>query len=143
MATSPSSLFQWGHDFSAMDREVEGKVIGQQRASFNGATTFQPWIEDVYLEHRGADNRFQWGHDFSAMDRLTPSRLRIRLCQPTRFQWGHDFSAMDRECFQKVDQCVQVGFNGATTFQPWIVNCRIAWEKISKVSMGPRLFSHG
>ena len=39
-----TKMFQWGHDFSAMDRKI---TFGQ-----NGEIV-----------------EFQWGHDFSAMDR--------------------------------------------------------------------------
>ena len=63
----PEILFQWGHDFSAMD-------------SLDLVTTTTP------------PGAFQWGHDFSAMDRF----LRATFDEVGEFQWGHDFSAMDR-----------------------------------------------
>jgi len=85
---------------------------------------------------------FQLAHDFSAMDSY--------LCQLTAaalgnwFQWGHDFSAMDSGKDSIFLYQGEESFNGATTFQPWIEkNVRRLNELYRKVSMGPRLFSHG
>ena len=67
--------------------------------------------EGIFLD------KFQWGHDFSAMDRLSDPPA-----PPAggSFQWGHDFSAMDRD--DSGNPIPAIFF---------------------KVSMGPRLFSHG
>ena len=35
---------------------------------FNGATAFQPWIQDCFGILDGAMNPLQWGHSFSAVD---------------------------------------------------------------------------
>ena len=89
-------LFQWGHDPEVM---VRGPVSPHRRGEedgFNGATTFQPWIELQYAR---------------------------RAIELFKFQWGHDFSAMDREERGVIkDGNRYEGFNGATTFQPWIGN---------------------
>ena len=62
---------------------------------------------------------FQWGHDFSAMD-STEERDMYSEDEDT-FQWGHDFSAMDSQGGGKITIIRdEAGFNGATTFQPWI-----------------------
>ncbi len=36
---------------------------------FNGATSFQKWIEDQVHLQRSDHKGFQWGHFFSEMDR--------------------------------------------------------------------------
>ncbi len=63
--------FQWGHDFSAMDREFWGRSMKIEFFSFNGATTFQPWIAELMAaKNELTPLLFQWGHDFSAMDSI-------------------------------------------------------------------------
>ena len=84
--------------------------------SFNGATTFQPWIVKLDIDQIRDRFGFQWGHDFSAMDRFGQSL--VHLPSDPRF-------------------------NGATTFQPWIGYDAVVYTNIRRVSMGPRLFSHG
>ena len=95
MPPSLSTSFQWGHDFSAMDRLIKILVLHVYRPGFNGATTFQPWI--------GYGMAFLWdiGVRFNGATTFQPWIGRILgilwLVQPIfKFQWGHDFSAMDR-----------------------------------------------
>ena len=63
---------------------------------FNGATTFQSWIDGCQLcEVFESACMFQWSHDFSVMDRADKSGRRgISIFW---FQWSHDFSVMDSE----------------------------------------------
>ena len=85
--------FQWGHDFSAMDRLWSNPEPDHRR------------------------DEFQWGHDFSAMDRQVADDIPTAYGE---FQWGHDFSAMDSSAAPNSSIVGILCFNGATTFQPWI-----------------------
>ena len=62
-------MFQWGHGYSAMDREQQPTVEPQRECSFNGATAIQPWIAGLQLLTLKILQTFQWGHGYSAMDR--------------------------------------------------------------------------
>ena len=66
--------FQWGHDFSAMDTLELGGSSGSHGGGFNGAMTFQPWIPGGMVETITLIYGFQWGHDFSAMDTARAGR---------------------------------------------------------------------
>ena len=61
-------MFQWGHGYSAMDREQQPTVEPQRECSFNGATAIQPWIAGLQLLTLKILQTFQWGHGYSAMD---------------------------------------------------------------------------
>ena len=111
-------------------------------ASFNGATTFQPWIlrsaregvrlgtapsmeprpfshgydGGVYTAVRNNTN-LQWSHDLSAMDTPPDAGRGIRVSSPSMeprpFSHGY--------CWWSCDSSQPTyTFNGATTFQPWI-----------------------
>ena len=85
--------------------------------SFNGATTFQPWIRDGDAPVYAAATDLQWSHDLSAMDTARyPFVIRLRLdpsMEPRPFSHGYA-TGMRRSTPQRPT------FNGATTFQPWI-----------------------
>ena len=66
-----------------------------------------------------AGSVLQWGHDFSAMD--SPANVGSLSASTMWLQWGHDFSAMDSVYAADVLNEI-ASFNGATTFQPWIVD---------------------
>jgi len=157
---------QWSHDFSAMDtwkNVIRGLV---DDASFNGAMTFQPWIRyrgkkddksgkdasmepwlfshGYVIEAKKMTNQvkmLQWSHDFSAMD--TFSRY-VNTFYEYKLQWSHDFSAMDT--WKNVIRGLvdDASFNGAMTFQPWILqDSSHRHFRTPFASMEPWLFSHG
>ena len=82
----------------------------RRQRRFNGAMTFQPWIQEIT-----ASSTLQWSHDLSAMDTRPLPLLAIRSV----LQWSHDLSAMDTVmvCSKELHD---PSFNGAMTFQPWI-----------------------
>ena len=51
------------------------------------------------------------------------------------FQWGHDFSAMDTSG-EMYRTRISNGFNGAMTFQPWILSTEDGKSNKGNVSMG-------
>ena len=134
-------LLQWSHDLSAMDtrpplayHSLARKPSMEPRpfshgylskstglvavcCTFNGATTFQPWILDTRSAVMTDLVTLQWSHDLSAMDtrhRFAKGlRCTVAFNGATTFQpWIlHRYSGMDDPC---------TTFNGATTFQPWI-----------------------
>ena len=86
------------------------------RCTFNGATTFQPWIHVIENVPTAPPIRLQWSHDLSAMDtrraipgccRRSPPSMEPRpfshgyaaqeakLDRYPDLQWSHDLSAMD------------------------------------------------
>ena len=86
--------FQWSHFFSEMDRWAIPNTRCFSIRRFNGATSFQKWIDKGY-SFTGVNSitAFQWSHFFSEMDRrdlLTP------IIVANSFQWSHFFSEMDR-----------------------------------------------
>ena len=85
--------------------------------SFNGATTFQPWILNIGMSAIDKQDGLQWSHDLSAMDTADHSDAPNALTAP---------------------------FNGATTFQPWILGGPYVDMRSQGIpSMEPRPFSHG
>ena len=86
--------------------------------SFNGAMTFQPWIQQ-FASHkfRRRQSCFNGAMTFQPWIRVGYLVSRMVL---DAFQWGHDFSAMDTSKTAIVRAAITVGFNGAMTFQPWI-----------------------
>ena len=121
------SKFQWGHDFSAMDRSQAGELALRKMRGFNGATTFQPWI------HAGSITDLRMAGCVSMGPRLFSHGYSMNVSGALRriktFQWGHDFSAMDTA--QSIEYLFDPadGFNGATTFQPWILQ-GCSWFKL-------------
>ncbi len=99
-----------------MDRPRGGAHRGPRDRRFNGATSFQKWIDYAGARIPFGAAVFQWGHFFSEMDSSAMGPLSFR---------GH-------------------GFNGATSFQKWIdcESCRQAGDG-EAVSMGPLLFRNG
>ena len=134
-------MFQWGHDFSAVDTSCSRTRDIPVPAGFNGATTFQPWIPEVKdamlanLVVSMGPRLFSRGYE-----KKTHRECRV-LCEvsmgPRLFSRGYAPEPV------RVGRRVP-GFNGATTFQPWIP---AFWSLIEAlevvVSMGPRLFSRG
>ncbi len=108
--------FQLGHDFSAMEIWIQG---GQ---SYKGVT-------------------FQLGHDFSAMEILLRMGFLTPIC--CSFNWATTFQPW-KWCRRPGEGLRCPGFNWATTFQPW--KCPPPAHhrpRHGRVSIGPRLFSHG
>ena len=60
--------------------------------SFNGAMTFQPWIQADSDFKRQLKARLQWSHDLSAMDTGAAGGGAV---EGLALQWSHDLSAMD------------------------------------------------
>ena len=86
-------------------------------SSFNGATSLQTW----WLSCR-----------------------RVLAQAMGLFQWCHDLSTIVTICWKFVEKIPSVGFNGATSFQTWWpVNGPNSISANRRVSMEPRLFSHG
>ena len=85
---------------------------------FNGAMTFQPWIHRIHRYAPKIPVPLQWSHDLSAMD--TIANLSNQPFSMT-LQWSHDLSAMDTVPFSRRTASTSAGFNGAMTFQPWIL----------------------
>ncbi len=66
------------------------------------------------------------------------------IVEDLMFQLGHDFSAMEMASVMIATRKGTVGFNWATTFQPWrFLEALTAKTPEVWVSIGPRLFSHG
>ena len=113
---------------------------GLETSCFNGATTFQPWIQRFGLDVWYGSFGLQWGHDFSAMDTIRSfrhARLAVEL------QWGHDFSAMDT-----LDGAIIIGVlpvlqwgHDFSAMDTSVVS--MSKKNANSASMGPRLFSHG
>ena len=85
--------------------------------SFNGATTFQPWIPSSRPINMSPLGVLQWSHDLSAMDtayRFIAASVHFNpSMEPRPFSHGYrqDWKGSFPFC---------LAFNGATTFQPWI-----------------------
>ena len=111
---APIWSLQWSHDLSAMDTQERRILPEDQVAAFNGATTFQPWIQHTiriplhmllrpsmeprpfshgYSGSSGSNDCLQWSHDLSAMDTAAQAFGIPR--QVVGLQWSHDLSAMD------------------------------------------------
>ena len=113
-------------------------------ASFKGATAFQPWIRVLCAVDAGADvlvpsmepRLFSHGYmatvqnQHIARDPSMEPRLfshgypRWPVARATRLeslQWSHGFSAMDTRCTPDSRWATGPSFNGATAFQPWIL----------------------
>ena len=71
---------------------ADAAVIPPPVSSFNGATTFQPWIRVRQNRRRRPVQGLQWSHDLSAMDTFA---VFVRLEVSAVLQWSHDLSAMD------------------------------------------------
>ena len=93
---------------------------GRNIERFNGAMTFQPWIPPKLAEEINPGlPLLQWSHDLSAMDtRILPCMATIAI----GLQWSHDLSAMDTRSHGEGACGKSCGFNGAMTFQPWILH---------------------
>ncbi len=59
---------------------------------FNGATSFQKWIEGGLWDYLMTPPGFQWSHFLSEMDR---GHFRINMRPILLFQWSHFLSEMD------------------------------------------------
>ena len=89
-----------------------------------------------------SDSMFQWSHDFSVMDSVTRESRGSQ--DMTCFNGADHLSVMDRIRSTMKYYRLDLGFNGATTFQSWIADEGRIWrECFHDVSMEPRLFSHG
>ena len=137
--SSQTATLQWGHDFSAVEMWIL-RIAGVEEECFNGATTFQPW---KYVLQRHAK---LFGHRFNGATTFQPWKYMIMMFGAgglIGLQWGHDFSAVEMhrmgdehlgdvlasmgprlfsrgnfEWSPKLENW-RIGFNGATTFQPW------------------------
>jgi len=67
--SSIQGKFQSSHSFSAMDRVKCFMHITPMPKSFNRATAFQLWIDQILGELENLVFQFQSSHSFSAMDR--------------------------------------------------------------------------
>ena len=76
-----------------MDR-IPSVSVSEETVSFNGATTFQPWIVNYVFYERSTD-RFNGATTFQPWIVLNAPVETVGP-QVEKFQWGHDFSAMDR-----------------------------------------------
>ena len=113
-----SRTFQWGHFFSEMDR-LEIKILAEGlKSGFNGATSFQKWIEDCNNLDAYRKSGFQWGHFFSEMDRLEIKILAEGL--KSGFNGATSFQKWIEEFFHSPSKRLAGRFNGATSFQKWI-----------------------
>ena len=85
-------------------------------SSFNGATTFQPWKPHQTRICIPTATSLQWGHDLSAVETVAVEAQIGRECHasmgPRPFSRGNGTDP-------RLARDEQVGFNGATTFQPW------------------------
>ena len=73
-----------------MDRDV--RVLKLSERCFNGATSFQKWIESTCRIGSLSNMKvFQWSHFLSEMD-----RARSTYSDSYMFQWSHFLSEMDR-----------------------------------------------
>ena len=141
-AQTNESLFQWGHDFSAVDTcdglrgsDLDSHVSMGPRLFSRGY--YGPWVKGA-----PSSERFRWGHRFSAVD--TSTMIKILKALGLSFQWGHGFSAANTRASLTVHQVREFRFNGAMAFQPWIlVVVILVIVEVFGVSMGPWLFSRG
>ena len=62
----------------------------------------------------------QWGHGLSAVDTLVNDSAQAFIARG--LQWGHGLSAVDTNCKDGLIGVCCIGFNGATAFQPWILD---------------------
>jgi len=85
-------LLQWGHGFSAVESPWNGGTLTLPKASFNGATAFQPWK---------AVSRVEGWED------SLPASMGPRLFSRGKPSYSIKTSSSTS------------GFNGATAFQPW------------------------
>ena len=71
----------------------------------------------------------QWSHDLSAMD--TTIWL-ATLWFDDELQWSHDLSAMDTRRPVERRPPTPDRFNGAMTFQPWILRVSVAADGLDR-----------
>jgi len=131
---------QWGHGFSAVERQSTGLTLLSILLRFNGATAFQPWKGQPVEKEQAVQIMLQWGHGFSAVE---SQQALWSLWFSSKLQWGHGFSAVERNnrnCGETFFLKASMGprlfsrgksfivqspfgakssFNGATAFQPW------------------------
>ena len=124
-----TARFQWSHFFSEMDREEGDRNEPFSKTSFNGATSFQKWIDLVVRLTLLTFSPFQWSHFFSEMDRLVRRDHKIGVRKV--FQWSHFFSEMDRVACCFPGRSRDFRFNGATSFQKWIADIKIKGSNVA------------
>ncbi len=104
--------------------------------SFNGATSFQMWIGHGTDPEQGDASRLQWGHILSDVD--SPQHPGTPVPKGSQLQWGHILSDVDSPA-ATLSTARLFSFNGATSFQMWIVTtepsfvvffCRLQWGHI-------------
>jgi len=100
-----------------MDRRSRWRSRGKSYRRFNGATSFQKWIDGFYIgSGRIVDVRFNGATSFQ--------------------KW---IAGVDRRMSHRL-----YGFNGATSFQKWIeIYGFRGFRGFKRVSMGPLLFRNG
>src|SRR5690606_38373278 len=87
------------------------------------------------------DSSLQWSHGFSAVE---TKKVVDAFAAVGVLQWSHGFSAVETPRFDRPVGLQEVGFNGATAFQPWKLQPPpIARHVQVLASMEPRLFSRG
>ena len=151
-------LLQWSHDLSAMDTTHRRVAMVSSRACcFNGAMTFQPWIQDSRPRQLGCGSSgFNGAMTFQPWIRRPRSRAVSGGDQTSCFngamtfqpwihghrhgracafpfamlQWSHDLSAMDTRSLTSMAwmRPTLASFNGAMTFQPWIPRMVQSWS---------------